>query len=241
LVSSEARNLNKNTAARSHRFGDVASIGIGYVSGANDFFHLRPSEAERWNIPSQFLHPSVRNGRAMPSSRVTASVVARWMRKDDPILLLRIPKVKALPRSVQRYLDTDAGKVARQAYKCRVRDPWYSVPDVQVPDFFLSYMSGVEPNLVRNDAHCTCTNSIHIVRLKDPRAKRHLATWGTEFVQLSCEIEGHPLGGGLLKLEPREACQIILPAHDAFKRIETEVISEAINTMRVWRHYGVET
>src|ERR1700722_9195509 len=33
-------------------------------------------------------------------------------------------------------------KEARQAYKCRVRDPWYAVPDVRVPDFFLSYMSG---------------------------------------------------------------------------------------------------
>ena len=67
-----------------------------------------------------------------------------------------------------RALDTDAARVARTAYKCRVRDPWYSVPDVQVPDFFLSYMSGLKPNLVRNDAHCTCTNSVHSVRLKEP-------------------------------------------------------------------------
>jgi len=34
---------------------------------------------------------------------------------------------------------------------------------------------------------------------------------GTAFVQLSCEIAGHPLGGGMLKLELREAAQIVVP------------------------------
>jgi adenine-specific DNA-methyltransferase len=242
LMSLDARDLYRNIAARSDtpRFGDLASVGIGYVSGANDFFHLRPSDAQRWGISSQFLHPSVRNGRALPSSRVTVGVVARWKRNDDPMLLLRLPKVTNLPQPVLRYLDTEAGWLAREAYKCRVRDPWYSVPDVQVPDFFLSYMSGLEPNLVRNDAHCTCTNSVHSVRLKGPGAKRYLNAWGSEFVQLSCEIEGHPLGGGMLKLEPREATQIILPTPDTLRRIKPAVISEAINTMRVWRHYGAE-
>ena len=44
------------------RLGLAASVGIGYVSGANDFFHLRPSEAQLWDIPDEFLHPTVRNG-----------------------------------------------------------------------------------------------------------------------------------------------------------------------------------
>ena len=71
LMSSDARDLYRNIAGRSDmpRFGDLASVGIGYVSGANDFFHLRPSDAQRLGISSQFLHPSVRNGRALPSSR----------------------------------------------------------------------------------------------------------------------------------------------------------------------------
>jgi adenine-specific DNA-methyltransferase len=240
LISQHARDLYRSVAAHGGalRLGDLANVGIGYVSGANDFFHLRPSEAARWDIPATLLHPSVCNGRALPPSRVTTSVVARWRRDDEPILLLKLPKVHELPRAVSRYLDTDAGRAAREAYKCRVRDPWYSVPDVQVPDFFLSYMSGREPSLVRNDAHCTCTNSVHSVPLKGAGAKRHLASWGSEFVQLSCELEGHPLGGGMLKLEPREATQIVLPALAAMKRMSGAVIADAIQTMRSWRHYG---
>jgi adenine-specific DNA-methyltransferase len=241
LITEDARNLYRLVAqqADTRRFGDLASIGIGYVSGANDFFHLRPSEADRWRIPSRFLHPSVRNGRVLPASRLTDKTVEAWKRADEPILLLRLPKIKKLPAAISQYLDTEAGKEAREAYKCRVRDPWYSVPDVQVPDFFLSYMSGRQPSFVRNDAKCTCTNSVHSVRIKpDATVKSNLASWGSSFVQLSCEIEGHPLGGGMLKLEPREATEIILPSFAAHKQIEVDLIEGAIETMRRWRHYA---
>jgi hypothetical protein len=240
-MNSDARDLYREIVARgdTRRFGGLASIGIGYVSGANDFFHLRPSEANRFNIPRQFLLASVRNGRALPRLRLTKGVVDRWKRNDDPVLLLKISKTAEVPRSLRRYLETDAARVARRAYKCRVRDPWYSVPDVQVPDFFLTYMSGLEPALVRNDANCTCTNSLHAVQIRSNTSARELlAAWGSNFVQLSCEIEGHPLGGGMLKLEPREAAQIVLPELSILKRIDPTVIGEAIGTMREWRHYA---
>jgi adenine-specific DNA-methyltransferase len=241
LINPEGRDLYREIVGRgdTRRFGELASVGIGYVSGANEFFHLRPSEAERFDIPRQFLLASVRNGRVLPRSRLTKSIVDRWKRNDDPVLLLKISKTAAVPRSVQRYLETDAAGIARRAYKCRVRDPWYSVPDVQVPDFFLTYMSGLQPALVRNDARCTCTNSLHAVRIRSNTSARELfAMWGSNFVQLSCEMEGHPLGGGMLKLEPREAAQIVLPELRILKRINPAVIGEAIGTMREWRHYA---
>jgi hypothetical protein len=224
------------------RLGDVASIGIGYVSGANDFFHLRPSHADELGIPDIYLQPTVRNGRVLPQGRLTSATVESWRRADDPILLLRIPKDAArLPRAVKKYLETERGKTARQGYKCRTRDPWYVVPDVKIPDMFLTYMSGREANLVRNDAGCTCTNSVHSVRLKDRSVMPLLLrTWDTAFVRLSCEIEGHPLGGGLLKLEPGEATAIALPAKAAMQGIPDRVLEDGIAAMQAWRHHGSE-
>lgn len=241
LVADEVRDIYRHLVDQpdTRRFGELASIGIGYVSGANDFFHLRPSDVDRWSIPAKFLHPTVRNGRALTTSRLTEAVVEKWKRADEALYLLRLPKLKELPNAVSRYLDTEAARIAQTAYKCRVRDPWYSVPDVQVPDFFLSYMSGVRPNLVRNDANCTCTNSVHSVRLKsDAPSQVNLSSWGSDFVQLSCEIEGHPLGGGMLKLEPREATEIVLPSRKTLKNLDPRPIQGAIDTMRQWRHYA---
>ncbi|MFL9870054.1 Eco57I restriction-modification methylase domain-containing protein [Paraburkholderia megapolitana] len=242
LMPLAARSLYRGVIADkdTRRFGQLANIGIGYVSGANDFFHLRPSDANRLSIPKQLLHPTVRNGRALPKRRLTTSTVGKWHQDDEQVLLLRMPKSGRVPAAVSRYLDSEAGFIARQAYKCRVRDPWYSVPDVQIPDFFLSYMSGLEANLVRNDAGCTCTNSVHSVRLREGvDAGGLLDQWESPFVRLSTELEGHPLGGGMLKLEPREATQVVLPAESVLQGISNPVIEEALTTLREWRHYAV--
>ena len=221
------------------RFGEVATIGIGYVTGANEFFHLRPSEVERWSIPDELLHPSVRNGRVLPAKELTMRTIEQWWQSDDPIMLLRIPKKGRLPSSVTRYLDTDRGRRARTAYKCRMRQPWYSVLDVHVPDFFLTYMSGRMPHLVRNAAGATCTNAVHSIRARDKSALRRLAGyWDTPLVRLSCELEGHPLGGGMLKLEPREAARIMFPPPSMKSVLSGADVEDALSTMLSWRHYA---
>ena len=48
------------------RLGAIASVALGYVSGANHFFHLTPSEASKAGIPSMLLHPTVRSARVLP-------------------------------------------------------------------------------------------------------------------------------------------------------------------------------
>lgn len=241
LLNSAARDLYVDAVndTQTKRFNELANIGIGYVSGANDFFHLRPSDAIRFRIPPQFLRPSVRNGRALPARCLTASNVRKWQQDDEQVLFLHMPKHGEVPSAVAKYLDSEAGQIARGAYKCRVREPWYSVPDVRVPDFFLSYMSGLQASLVRNEAACTCTNSVHSVRLREGVDAAALPDiWESPFVKLSSELEGHPLGGGMLKLEPREAGQIALPSLAVLARLNAPVIQDALSTMRQWRHYA---
>lgn len=243
LLGKRERSLYQEIASRpdSLRFGKAASAGIGYVSGANDFFHLRPSEAAAWRIPKQFTQPSVRNSRLLPAAELTHATLDSWRRADVQMLLLRIPKGARLPAGVSRYLNSEAGRRARAAYKCRQREPWYSVPQVGVPNFFLTYMAGLAPALVRNSAAATCTNALHGVYLRDRRfTKRLLSAWRSPYAQLSCELEGHALGGGLLKLEPREAARIVLPSAQAIDQMPDEEVENAVSTLRRWRHYAYD-
>lgn len=222
-----------------HRLADFATVGIGYISGDNRFFHLRPSDAERLRIPPAFLQPALRNGRAMPAKQITRATVEAWKRNDDPVLLLRLQRGQELPAPVRDYLDSSAGREARQGYKCRNRAPWYVVPDVQIPDFVLSYMSGRSANLVANAAGISCTNSVHAIRIRDRKlAGALLPQWSSPFVRLSCELEGHALGGGMLKLEPREAGRIAFPATGAIAKAHDEALEDAVASMQRWRHYA---
>lgn len=224
---------------RSLRLGDIARVGIGYVSGGNDFFHLKPSEAGRLGVPDDLLHVSVRNGRVLPERTLNGSTIKKWLRNDDECLLLKLDKQSELPTSIKRYLATDEAKRVKTGYKCRNRSPWYSVPDVQVPDFFLTYMSGWTPSLVRNLAGATCTNSVHSVRLhRKTDAAMLRKAWSTSFTELSCELEGHPLGGGMLKVEPREAANILIPASDRRGLVRHDVVEEGLELLRSWRHYN---
>jgi hypothetical protein len=140
---------------------------------------------------------------------------------------------------VQDYLDSPGGLLARTAYKCRSRRPWYVVPDVRTPDAFLSYMSGVGPQLVANGAGCSCTNSVHVVDLLAGWSVAQLRTmWEHPVTRLSCEIEGHPLGGGMLKIEPGEGARIVLPCPELrLGPAAMEAVEQGVVTLRRWRHY----
>jgi len=62
--------------------------------------------------------------------------------------------------------------------------------------------------------------------------------WNTPLTRLSCELEGHPLGGGILKLEPREAASVVLPKSRARTSCDQRLLNEGIDVMKRWRHYG---
>lgn len=224
-------------AKQTVRLGEISNIGIGYVTGANDFFHLTPSEARRWDIPDAYLQPTVRRGNVLGNQVLSKQAVDAWCEADESFLLLSIPKTEKLPTSVRRYLESPSGLEARSAYKCRNRSPWYSVPDIRVPDFFLNYMSGTAPHMVRNAAKASCTNAIHAVDVNCVRDKNWLIRWwDTTFTKLSCEVEGHPLGGGMLKLEPREAGRVALSSESNFHNCFGSELRDALSNIRKWRH-----
>lgn len=240
LLGSDAIALYQSLAGTADipRLGAVASANIGYVSGANDFFHLRPSEVKRREIPKKFLRPAVRKSSQLPEEVVERKTVQTWRDQDAPFLLLDLAGKGNLPASVWEYLDQEQAHEVKAGYKCRQRDPWYAVPDVVVPDAFLSVMCGERPSLVRNEARCVCTNTLHAVRLKPGVELLRLQMgWNTSLAQLGAEIEGHPLGGGMLKLEPREAARVPVPMKPLnLSRADIETVHNAVTTLRRWRH-----
>jgi hypothetical protein len=122
-----------------------------------------------------------------------------------------------------------------------VRDPWFAVPDVRVPDGFLGCMSGTRVALIENAAHCVATNSLHVVTLRAGRRGAFAQLqrgFASTLSELSCELEGHPLGGGMLKVEPREAQRLLIPGElPAALLMELgPQLADGIATMRRWRH-----
>ena len=110
-----------------------------------------------------------------------------------------------------------AGEKAKvnDAYKCRVRSPWWKVPRVGVPDLLLTYMNHDTPRLVANEAGVTYLNSVHGVTLQPEHRKlgRDLLPIGVlnSLTLLGAELVGRSYGGGILKVEPKEADLLPVP------------------------------
>jgi adenine-specific DNA-methyltransferase len=215
LVPQEARSLYEGLTAdkRIQRLSDVANVGIGYVTGANDFFHLSAEECRRWEIPKRFLRPCLLNLREFKGLEYDLQCWRDRRTKGEKVYLLALPPCPAdtLPTSVQGYLRHGELKGLRKRYKCRIRQFWHAVPHVRIADAFLSYMSGAQPLLVTNAAHLVAPNTVHVLRFnRNSDSLAYAASWKSSLTRLSCELEGHALGGGLFKLEPSEAGNVLV-------------------------------
>lgn len=216
FVDPKARDLYRLLAGSRHtvRLIDVAQVGIGYVTGANEYFHLSPASVSGWQLPGTVLSRSVFRGRALSGLAFTEEDWRLASAEGTAGYLLNLGLLEALDDKTRSYISHGLALGVNSAYKCRVREPWYSVPGVYLPDAFLTYMSGLRPRLVKNSASAVAPNTLHTVRMKPLSTTTPTAlalAWQSSLVSLSVEIEGHAMGGGMLKLEPREAQRVVVP------------------------------
>ena len=83
------------------------------------------------------------------------------------------------------------------------------------PEVFFTYMNQATPQLAANPARLHYLNSVHGVYLAPEAAGLAellaLAALNSA-TALSAEITGRAYGGGVLKLEPREAARLLVPS-----------------------------
>jgi len=215
LIPAKTRGLYRELAQSpvTTTLARAADVGIGYVTGANEYFHLSPAAADAWHIPAHFLRPALRRGRSLNAVRFTEDDLRDAINSGDAAYLLHIKPDDDLPEGVKKYIRQGEHAGIPKAYKCRVRNPWYCVPHVYSADAFLAYMSGTTPRLVANNTLAVAPNSLHVLRLHKEAgigSNALAGIWRTSLTRLSCELEGHSLGGGMLKLEPTEAERVLI-------------------------------
>lgn len=224
-IAEEARALYRELRSdqSTMALGQLADVGIGYVTGANNFFHLSKTSAREWQIPERYLRPCVRRGSSFSGLKMTSKDWEDQLSTGDTGYLLNVPDERDLPELLLTYLRYGEQQKVHTGFKCRNRSPWYRVPNVYQPDAFLTYMCGTVPRLVANHSNAVAPNTLHILRTHPDSSYSGdaiSALWQTSLTQLSVEIEGHALGGGMLKMEPTEAEQVLVPASGSNEAIE---------------------
>lgn len=205
------------------RLGELAKVSIGMVTGANDFFCLSENDRLRFGIALADVEKLLPPGSKSLSGYAYGDEEWQAAKSQGAKCWLFRPRGE-LSRAAGRYIATGVREGREQAYKCRVRSPWFQVPQVDVPDLFMTYMTAGGPRFVENTSRVHFVNSVHGIYLREGLVEDvgHLlpiASMSTATL-LSAELAGRAYGGGLLKLEPREAANLCLPGAQLLARCE---------------------
>ncbi len=184
---------------------DYLRIRRGIATGANTFFVLTRADAERWQIPPEYLVPVLAAARDLPDNCLTET---HWQNLRDggrPCYLLWVQAPLAqLPPAVQRYLAHGQNLEVHQRFNCRTRNPWYRPENVDPPDLILTYMNRGPPRWVENQARCRVL-SVFLNAYFLPSSPRE-AVWRYLREPRTQELlvaRQKTYGGGLGKIEPR--------------------------------------
>lgn len=210
--------------------GSVASVDIGAVTGANDFFLVPGNDAR---VPERFLRPAVSKAAHIAGTRFTRVDHQRLSAKGKPMHMVVIDRdhPEGGLADVEGYLALGDASGISDRYKCRVRSPWWSVPLPKhgAPAAFMTYCSSEHPRVVVNEVGALHTNTVHgLTPLAALDAAEIAARFINSLTLLSVELVGRSYGGGVLKLEPTEAEAALLPV--AGKRLAPRLgeIDEAL-------------
>jgi hypothetical protein len=196
---------------------------LGTVTGNNDFFCLSEPTRQEYGIDERHVRPVCPPGTKHLKGMSFSTKDWKALRDAGEPVWMLLPCEDAqggidgpADDGLRRYLQQGVHAEVHLAYKCRVRSTWYRPPVTPVPDLYFTYMSHRYPRLVSNDAGATFVNSMHGVRLRDglpPEAKAALPLLvRNAATMLGAEIHGRSYGGGILKMEPREAAMLPVPA-----------------------------
>lgn len=188
---------------------------LGMVTGNNNYFTLSSADIQRLGLDDDdVVRLSPPGSRHLRSLSIHERRLAELDREGRPTWLFRPSGEPS--RAARRYIAAGEKIGVETAYKCRVRSPWWRVPYLRPADLLLTYMNADTARLCRNTAKVHHLNSVHGVYLSAghralgqdllPLASLNSVTL------LGAEVVGRAYGGGVLKLEPREADRWPMPS-----------------------------
>jgi hypothetical protein len=205
--------------------GDLFTIKRGLATGANDFFILPRTEAQRRGIPDQFLRPILPPPRLLSAAVIAAGPDGYPLLRAPLALIdcaLSEPELRRAFPSFWSYLEEGQRRGVHRRYLTSRRTPWYSQEDRPPAPFLCTYMgrsgNGRGPfRFLWNRSLATAHNVYLLLYPKgdlkealaaDPSCAAAVFTALSRLDAGALTRGGRVYGGGLFKMEPRELANV---------------------------------
>ena len=209
------------------QLGEVASVRVGVVTGANRHFIRSGDALDALEIPAEVRHRIVSRTRWLKGLSFTDDDHESLVEGGAAAFLVR-PESAEHDRLVDPWIQEGVKGEINGRYKCALRSDWFRVDLPALPDAFATCARAGSPLLVLNRGEYLNTNALHSVSWKsDPPATPEAVAVGflTSAVSAWAELSGRRYGGGVLKIEPGTLKRIPVPvipgAKDVFQKLDS--------------------
>jgi adenine-specific DNA methylase len=214
LLSQAERDLLAEASSRKEvaRFDEVASVDVGIVTGANDFFVVNDEVVSEYGL-APWSHPIFGRSAHVKGVIFTQADYAENKANGLPTHLLwfKGERLKDLTPGARKYIALGEKQGLPNRYKCKIRTPWYEVPSVYATALGMLKRSHNFPRVILNEAAAFTTDTCYRIKTTRIGAHRLVTNFVNSLTALSAEIEGRHYGGGVLELVPSEIERLLIP------------------------------
>ena len=191
------------------RFGQIAQISIGAVTGDARYFLLNEARRVELRLPRSAVRPILSRARQIVCSEIDELVWRKLMSDGERVWLFYPSGSDVADPAVCSYLDLseEDGGCRRGASHVRKRNPWYRV---QIPSPFDGFVTGMSQTttwiMLNQMEGLTASNTLYGVRFVQSRNVDEWAAWCLSLLASSTVVSRERLirqyPQGLRKLEP---------------------------------------
>lgn len=220
---------------RFQRLADIALINVGITTGNNKYFSINDEIVKQYKLEN-VVRPLI--GRSAHAHSVYFKE-EDWKKNVDAgkaAYLIDFPDIEyeKYPDKHKEYICIGEENKENIGYKCSIRDRWYRIPSVWVPDAFFLRRNNIYPKFVLNCCNAVSTDTMHRIKFNNGiEPERALLSYYNSISFAFTELCGRSYGGGVLEILPREVGNILVPKLDGIP-IETvrQVLKEVDQIVR---------
>lgn len=196
------------------RFADYGLINVGITTGNNSYFSVTEDVCEKYSLESVTL-PLIGRSSHAHGITFTGKDWADNKAAGKRARLVSFPESVSYddyPQAHKQYIEFGEIAGENKGYKCSIRDRWYIVPSVWVPDAFFLRRNNFYPKFVLNECNAVSTDTMHRMKFYlGVEPENVLLSYYNSISFAFTEICGRSYGGGVLEILPGEMGNIMLP------------------------------
>ena len=221
------------TDKRFAKFSDYGLINVGITTGNNRYFSITEETSQKYQLESATL-PLI--GRSSHAHGIYFTEID-WninKQKGKRARLINFPDIpfEDYADGYKKYIEFGEQNKENEGYKCSIRDRWYIVPSVWIPDAFFLRRNNLYPKFVLNRCGAVSTDTMHRIKFNaDVEPENILLAYYNSISFAFTEICGRSYGGGVLEILPGEMGNILLPKIEHINLEQRKRILEEIDAI----------